>query len=888
MKIKIFVQGTKDGYNVLYPQPTPNEFFQFAGDMRHRNVNNGIFRGKSLYSLAFAKDGGCIFTKYVIVHDVQRYSLGNIGLSFFIPKENKITGADAIALLDELAKTYVNNYCPDYNLGKKQEDWPLLTLKANTYDLRLQSLSPDDVDTMPSGTTDAAFIYYRDNTELQRYFDAPYQDEYMQYRQILFVSADLKNQPENPLNALRHSGTDLTGKIDLENPKYKLRFNEYEKNGLKINVTANGTRKCNNDKVRRKSKLEISYEQEYRKPAYYPGSIANNLQCIDIDEQNKTITIKPVMLEKEKKTVNICATNINGKSLSITQIKCRNSYQQTEKPITGNSITFEGDELGDYWDIEVEVNGYENKKCRYKPTEYPDNNSIPFKLEEQKIIEIQLSDDNDQPIDSRYVMIKVFYHRRDEMPKYCIKNNKNKFVFVGNEIDKKWQVEIESDYYEDKHFTTINPKMMQGHIEKIKLSKKPMPVRDNEIPHNEDIIFYFKEGKHGKWPKKEERNKPKILPYKPNKPNTFNIKENAPKVRPDFFFQLDKWQATKKQGEENRICYTAQYKPNWVSIILSSMVVVAVIIGLVCWGLGVFNGKENKNKISTQSLEIYIADNELRLSVLEDSLQTKFSNPPEVKIEKSFGQSILGIFGIGDKEEKRDSTDYNKWISKKQQLENVIALRKRIDEKKFCDSLVINYVYSDRQKCFKNAIDTVLKANKCEEVAQKFDVDTVSSMSLTQIAEKINSILQPPKEEKTITDDAGKQSNPPTNLQNAPNTTTKSNQDKNSGDARQDIIQYIKGNELKKDVLEKYMRDIGKDDALKGSINLCIKFWTLDGSKNKSYSSFQKEINNDTVLQNSELNNFVDKMCNVEKPKYLPDIRGTKTISTLSQLKNLQ
>lgn len=86
--LKLFIQGRKDGYKVLYPKPTPSEFFQFAGDLRPDGNNNNQLLGKSFFSLAFAP-GGYIFTKQLIIQDVQRQGLGNIGFSLFISAQKR-------------------------------------------------------------------------------------------------------------------------------------------------------------------------------------------------------------------------------------------------------------------------------------------------------------------------------------------------------------------------------------------------------------------------------------------------------------------------------------------------------------------------------------------------------------------------------------------------------------------------------------------------------------------------------------------------------------------------------------------------------------------------------------------------------------------------------
>jgi hypothetical protein len=141
-----------------------------------------------------------------------------------------------------------------------KEDWSFVDTLTATYKARLQTISADDVETIQQGTGEAAFVYYSTEEELLKYFNAPYQEEYKQFRQIFFVKSDLESKPENPLNALRHNQSgNLTGQIDLDDRQYKLVFNEDAKGGVRISVNVNG-KKCHpKGKIRKKNELEIIY-----------------------------------------------------------------------------------------------------------------------------------------------------------------------------------------------------------------------------------------------------------------------------------------------------------------------------------------------------------------------------------------------------------------------------------------------------------------------------------------------------------------------------------------------------------------------------------------------------------------------------------------------------
>ena len=139
--MKIFIQGRKDGYNTLYPKPTPADFFKFAADIQRIDAQRDAkYYGKSLYSIAF-NGAGCILTKYIIGYDTLRGNIGNIGISILIAANQKMLGADIKNLLDDLINIYTSNYCPDFKINnQKQEDWLLFTSAANNYDSKVKTI----------------------------------------------------------------------------------------------------------------------------------------------------------------------------------------------------------------------------------------------------------------------------------------------------------------------------------------------------------------------------------------------------------------------------------------------------------------------------------------------------------------------------------------------------------------------------------------------------------------------------------------------------------------------------------------------------------------------------------------------------------------------------
>ncbi|MDR1937441.1 MAG: hypothetical protein LBQ73_02940 [Tannerellaceae bacterium] len=481
--MKIFIQGRKDGYNVLYPAPTPTEFYQFACDIQRIDAeNNARYYGQSLYAIAFTK-GGCIFAKYVMGYDVQRGNLGSIGISFFILNTQKMMGADVKELLDKLVDKYRIYYYPnDYYINNKQEDWQLFTKLASDYDDKLRTVSDDDVEDQKSGTQEAAFVYYQDENELQRYFDAPYQDEYSPFKQVFFVKSDLQGKPENPLNALRHSKNNLTGQIDLDNPKYKLLFNHYAGNGLEIDVKADGNTCSNKNRIRRKQELEISYSKPCFNPKTLRGKWCKISDCVIVDDNRKTVTIREINLQAIEKTIALKITDRSGNPITNAEITCKSNNFQPARTSFGNQITFKGDELKARWFVLAKKGDFFSADCSIIPQEQTKELSL---LLEYKKVKIIVTDQENGGVIEKfnvYVTRKNFYEEAKEI------------VFVGDEIDKTWNIKIEKcPEYSDSEYKTFCPDK-DGNEIYFKLKKKPTKESERKPAYTPEQITTYVEG----------------------------------------------------------------------------------------------------------------------------------------------------------------------------------------------------------------------------------------------------------------------------------------------------------------------------------------------------------------------------------------------------------
>jgi len=447
--MKIFIQARKDGYNVLYPTPTtPTEFYQFASDIQSASANNdAIYYGKNFYSLAFAS-GGCIFTKYVIGYDIQRNNLGNVGISVFIPNTQKLSGNYVKILLDDLLNTYCRNYCLDNNISDKREDWILFTSLADSYDAKLLSGSTYN-DNVATGTQDPSFYYYRSDSELIEHFDKPFQEEYSNYRQILFIDSNLQSA-SNPLNVIKNSGVEVNP--DLNDEYYYL--NNYNSSrGIKI--TANGksrSDKKGENQIRAKWQVEIRYSKDYYKPIVVTGCISNPVSDIfkylEINGNNIKIKYDAFLPDPETKTITFdVITKKDGVKISDAEIQI-SEYQGWHRL---SEFTFKAEELGR--EFKIFARRGENlcsDVAKITPKDFKAT-SITLPLIEKRVVRIVTTEAEGEK--NNILDFKVWVSGGK-----CNTQKVSEITFTGDEIDKTWNITVEKDGYTRSNSIQYYPK----------------------------------------------------------------------------------------------------------------------------------------------------------------------------------------------------------------------------------------------------------------------------------------------------------------------------------------------------------------------------------------------------------------------------------------------
>jgi len=873
--MEIFVQGTKDGWNVLYPKLTPNEFFQFARDIRRTDSdsNNENFYGKHFYSLALAR-GGCIFTKYIIILDVQRKWLGNIGFSIYISNNEKLEGINIKSLLDEFLETYCKNYCPDFKLGDVKEDWQLFTAIANKYENKLKKIISFNDDSFLPGKKEAAFIYYKNEEELLKYFSAPNQKNYGNYSQVFFVKEDLRERDYNPLNALRHSGDNLTGEIDLENPEHWLLYNQIAENGIKIEVKVNGSIRSNKSKVRKKDTLEIIWSKPYYKTHTKNGTWSEiGEEFIVIDENNQTVSIKSIELEPIEKTIVFKITDYNSEPVNDSEIQL--DVHQPWIKIEGHQykLTFSGGDLGKQWTFSV------RKGVNFRLNNFPldfqrdcpgSGGTVILKLDEYKTVIFE--GESSEHSRSIYSGIKI------RIPDKKINNSPPQVDFKNEEIQRTYKV---TAIYQDKNSTlkgeaTFSPK--DGDTVRIQLKKDSTPKIKK---------YKIVEGKHGK----KIQGCPDFI---------FDENDIKKYIKPNWGWKLvdiDLDEKTKTDQYDGIV--TARYKRNRKPIFVSGSILSVLIISSVLLWLFYGVDKEQDSHLTKEKIDKYIDGIELHPDTLNKYKSRWMKKKPEV-IHKAQLVWYNPLTWLKSENQTVDSTEYINWNRVTQNLDTAIFKRKLIDSLDFV--ALKNKDFSATQQKFKDAIKTI-DSTKYDEIKNK--LVNVTTWNLIQIADSINAIVNPPIENPDNTKSEADASN----SQVQENTTEQQNQssqndkksienqsssDTNTQNQRtttpeKSIANQLRGGNISKEDLEK-LKSETNDVNIKKSIDLYLKFWSLISvSKLKqNYDDLRIEVNQDSHLKNSELKKFLDRICDDDDEFEKFKAPGKSLYKTIDELrKNL-
>lgn len=844
--MEVIVHGTKGGYRIL--DKTPNAP-SIASDIRNNAVSKTSL-GKSIYAIAFFANG-IVFSKYKIVNDTLRSSAtGFIAFSLYVPEGEKLSGADAKSLLDELQSHYLKNYVTEnqMNRGERvqiiQEDWTFIPDILNKY----TTLKVDSNNQIQPGTKDAAFVCYNSENELIEYFNKPFQKEFYDYKQVFLIQNELKEK-YNILDVFRNSGIEL--KIDLKNDYFYLKHFNSSKD---VTFTANGkslSERTNNNVIRLNDNLEIRHVKDDR--YYFPIEASGTLSDLSskihdyIEKKGNQINIRYEAFNNPRpktKTIFFDVRDRNGNPVSDVEIRCDGNYQS--KIADNNIIIFRGEELGESWTVSAKKGNHlfsENHKIDFRRDCSGDDSSIRLQLSERKKVSFKgilesVSYDN----------IKVTIEQKK------IYEVAPEVVFLNEEIENRFTVI--ATYQKDGMKYSGQESFTPKDNDSIRIQMQKEKVK----------TYIIDEGKHGD----KIENCPSYSEDKQGEDVKSYIK---PKLGWKFTgFKLENSQ----KNPDGKI--VAQYKRNYITIVGVILVPLVLIISVGVWW---FWPKENSQKVllTEYDIEQYVDGTELNLVVL-DSFKTTWGNQNTVVEKEDEYVWYNPITWIESNELTSEPIDDGNWEKVSGWIDNAVKKRNSINELNFIllkDSTSTRY--SDNQLKFKDAIK-VIDSAQYDTIYKRFK--DVSKWNLNQIADSITEFLKPKviESDEVEEDSASNSQSEPSSLVSPKNETssnkvnkkkvettkeTKKNQPSKkqtgSNEKTSKIKKELQSERITKEQLKKYKQE--NDKALNESIDLYLEFWKLvnDSNQKNDFDKLLDKVKGDVNLKNSALKKFLDSIC---------------------------
>lgn len=715
--MKIVIHGTNGGYHIFTTEK--EKMFDARPDS---NKIGSI--GQQAYSINY-NDNSIVFSKYKIIRDVVGDKrTGNVAFSIVIPHTKKLPGINILAMLDKLSSDFCSKHIENDNLDNFREDWAWVSEIKNKY----ENNQKYNDDLLVGGSKDPAFLFYDSNELLEKYFDLPYHEEYSAYRQIFFVEKSLEGKPENPLNALRHDpNANLTGKIDLENPEYKLIYNQQARGGVKIEVKVNVSLRYSKSKIRRKEDLQIIWSKQFCVTMEKSGKWHEiGSDFLEINDIEKTITIKEIEIHPITYNLLIQTKDRFSNLISDAEITLKISNLPVRKAIN-NSVQITAEEL-------------QNKCYLIAKKENLISPQREIKLEDMKgSISLDLSEHK-----------KVKFYVKDEnglVNNYNIQisNKEAQFkegdvIFIGDEIEETWQISVSHRDYETKRFDYC-------------------PARD-ENPY----YVILKRRTFANYSQQSDRKKYHIIiderkgkrSYKGRK---IKDHENQPPIKKygcdaKYGYRFIEWKMVKSEYSDSCESYEAIFKKLWYRKVPT---VAWVIIFLTLFIPTIFllvdtpsppMGNNHSNSHQYNKIDAYLDGIELNLDTLNHYKSICCGSNTVLLIqnelqEKSWWQK-LWIFGSDDTE---DFTNQNVKLSDLcSKIDNSIALRRAINNGKI-DELKVK-TFSKNQNDFQNAIN-IIESDYQKQIGDTLKALKVSVMNLNEIANLILSTQSDLKKKET-------------------------------------------------------------------------------------------------------------------------------------------
>lgn len=827
--MKIIIHGTNGGYHIF----TTEKEKMFDARPDSSRVSS---IGQQAYSINY-NDNSIVFSKYKIIRDVVGDKrTGNVAFSIVIPHSKKLSGIDILAILDKLSNDFCSKHIENDNLNNFREDWAWVSEIKNKYE---NNLKYND-EQLVGGTAESAFLFYDSKELLEKYFDNPYQEKYSAYKQIFFVEKSLEGKLENPLNALRHDpNANLTGKIDLENPKYKLIYNHQAKGGVKIEVKVNGSLRYSKSKIKRKEDLQIIWSKQFYETKVKNGKWYEiGSDFLEINDIEKTITVKEIEIHPITYTLKFQTNDRFNNPIADTEITFKVNKNLPERKVINNSIQITEEELQSKCYVFAKKGNLISPQREIKLEDTKE--SISLTLLEHKIVNFNVKDENGL-VNNYNIQIS----NKEVQPK------EGNVVFIGEEIEKTWQISVSHRDYETERFNYCPAKDETPKY--ITLKKRTFSGQGQSL--NKKKYYLEIDKKKGKRSNKDSSKNEYVY--------------DCPKFKCNskYGYKFVEWKLFENKKYANYDgYYEAVFKGLWyrkVPKLAWIFGVIAIVSSTVFLLINSDGSDSNTNNVSAEvkdEVNSYIEGIELNLNILEE-YKRKYCDSTSIihskGKEKSFWQKIW-IFGSDDNgNSTSESSVIPNFCSK---IDNAIAIRNATNLGKIDD--LKGQMFSESQQNFKNSIDSIEDKYK-KQIGDTLNDRKVSVMNLNQVADLIL---------KTQRDLRGKEKL----IQKRNELEKKTNQEKQND-------QKIK-DQQKNNTQTQQNSQTQKQQSSDNSLDK--EFWDLVHSGNtqkESYSNLLKKYKNAGGDIIAYLNKICKSSASFKKFKDIPEV-SRKSAKTLTEI----
>lgn len=478
--MEIIVSGTIGGYKKLYPASVAsyesNRVVFGISDPRPTS-NNVHAIGSYAYSLKLL-NGDIMMSKYIIARDTIGGSrTGNIVFSVIISSVELISGKNAKSLLDDLH----NEFCrlgyldENNNLYEGNINWSFIDRVKNNYNIEKRIRK----EALSSNGKEEAFAYYRNDDELCRFFDWPYQKKYEQFMQVYLVSEEYRDNEKNPLGALKHSDKDDLTCLRDNLECYKLSFND-RIDGIDVEIYVKGERCGNGTKVNKNDSIKIKYSKNNYEPKYVEDSITSLESDGYVIIGNDTVSVlRPsiIDLQPTEKRVRFKVVDEDGRETTANiHINDDNIGCNPEWVFKGDDI----DKTFEVWAEDADNKSVHSETIKLCPKKIVDEQKIVLK--EHKKIKIHLVDESTGKSIENFSIEEIKTDNYYKVDESRISNDSVEFV-GKSQIRATWWLKIKG--YND---VRLSPSSYSNNEATIKVEKKSeyanTESQNQNNPHN--------------------------------------------------------------------------------------------------------------------------------------------------------------------------------------------------------------------------------------------------------------------------------------------------------------------------------------------------------------------------------------------------------------------